>query len=133
MTAQAARGGRTAAARRGAAGAKARADAPFAPLSFGKRDRLQEAQRDRVVLFEIDGTEYTIPAVVPAGDSVAYQLVAGALPTEPAKGAYLIRELAGPAALTALLGDADVTDGDLRALFTIVSNHVFGPMEAPGN
>jgi hypothetical protein len=128
VSAQAARGGRTAARARTAAGVKARPVAPFAPLSFGKRATPAEA--DRIPLFEIDGTEYTIPAVVPTGDALVHLLNVNAMDSEAQRGVYLIRELAGPEALTALLGEADMTDGDWHKLITILSEHAFGRLEA---
>lgn len=103
----------------------------FAPLSFAKRE--PEAEAERIPLFEIDGTEYTIPAVVPTGDALAYLLVASSMANEAQRGAYLMRELAGPDALTALLGQADMRESDWHKLIKILSEHAFGHLEAPGN
>jgi hypothetical protein len=122
------RSSRTPAARKAAAGA-GRAQAPFAPLTFGKRDT---AASDRIPLFTIDDTEYTIPAVVPTGEALVHLSMVKAM-DEARGGLYLVRELAGPDALTALLAEADMTDGDWHKLIQILSEHAFGRLEAPGN
>jgi len=105
--------------------------APFAALSFAKRGPDEDG--DRIPLFEIDGTEYTIPAVVPTGDALLHLAVTNNLPDEAMRGMYLLRELAGPDALTALLGQADMSDTDWHKLISILSTHCFGRLEAPGN
>jgi hypothetical protein len=111
---------------------KSAAPRAAALMSFAKRNQ-DAASEDRIVLFEVDGTEYTIPAVIPAGDALAHLLIVNTLATEAQRGAYLVREIAGPAALTALLGEAEMTSADWRNLIKILTEHVFGPLEAPGN
>lgn len=96
-------------------------------MSFAKRDQAPAAER--IVLFEIDGTEYTIPATVPTGQALELLTVSSVLPNEARRGIYLLRELAGPDALEALLGESDITDGDWHKLVTIMSEHSFGRLE----
>lgn len=115
--------------RRPAAGKPVAADAPFAPMSFTKRD--QKAKQDRVVLFEVDGVEYTVPAVVPTGDALKHLINTSGL-SEARRGAYLVQVLAGIDALNALL-DADLSDAEWHTLITTVSEHAFGRLEEPGN
>jgi hypothetical protein len=122
-----ARAARTPAARKAAAGAGR--VAPFAPMSFAKRE---DAEVDRIPLFEVDGVEYTVPAVVPTGTALALLLNTQGL-SEARRGAVLIEALAGNAALNALLGQAEMTDADWHKLITIVSEHAFGRLEEPGN
>lgn len=100
-------------------------------MVFAKRDK---TQADRIPLFEIDGVEYTVPAVVPTGDALAHLAVTRGMADESMRGMYLLRELAGPEAMTALLGEAEMTDGDWHKLLTILSEHCFGRLEgASGN
>lgn len=105
---------------------------PAALMSFAKRDRATEVE-DRIPLFDIDGVEYTIPAVVRPGDARAYLAVTSGMENEAMRLMYLLRELAGPDALTALLGQADTSEDDWRRLNKIVLELVFGPLEASGN
>lgn len=122
--------GRGRAPRRPAVAAAERArQAPFAPLAFARRDRDAEQAAERIPLFEIDGTEYTIPAVVPTGDALALLAVASGLPDEARRGMYLVRELAGPDALAALLGEAEITEADWRRLLELLAQHAFGGLE----
>lgn len=106
-----------------------RAQPPFAPLAFARRDRDAEQGAERIPLFEIDGTEYTIPAVVPTGDALALLAVASGLPDEARRGMYLVRELAGPDALATLLGEAEITEADWRRLLELLAQHAFGGLE----
>lgn len=131
MTARASNGraARTPAARRAAAGLAV----PFQPMVFAKRDRTSEAARAaevRLVLFEVDGIEYTVPADIPTGRRLELLLVAGGLETEVLKSSYLVRELAGVDALQALLTEADYQEADLLKLGSNLSRHVFGALEA---
>lgn len=113
------------------AAAKASASAPFEPMSFAKRDEAAEA--DQVVLFEVDGIEYTVPAVIPTGQALQYLAITNGMETEALRGMYLLRVLAGEAAFNALLGSADMTGADWHQLISILSEHVFGGLEGPGN
>lgn len=131
MTARAnsGRAARTPAARRAAAGIAA----PFEPMVFSRRDAQAEAARadeTRLGLFEVDGTVYTVPADIPTGRRLELLLVAGNLETEALKSSYLVRELAGPRALQALLTDADYREADLLKLGANLSKLVFGALEA---
>lgn len=132
MTARASSGraARTPAARRASAGLAA----PFEPMVFARRDRTAEGEAAaagvRLSLFEVDGTEYTVPAEIPTGRRLELLLVSVGMETEVLKSSYLVRELAGPAALQALLTDADYQDGDLLKLGANLSRHVFGALEA---
>lgn len=132
MTARAGNGraGRTPAARRAVAGIAA----PFEPMVFARRDPKAEAEAtatgQRLVLFEVDGTEYTVPAEIPTGRRIELLLVSAGMATEVLKASYLVRELAGPAAVHALLRDADYRDADLLKLGANLSRHVFGALEA---
>ena len=112
--------------------AKKTAAAPFEPMSFEKRDVQAEADVERVPLFEIDGAEYTIPAVVPTGDSLKLLLQTRGM-NEAERALVLIDVLAGNKALNALLGEAKLTDADWRKLITRVSDHALGRVEEPGN
>jgi len=133
MTARASNGraARTPAARRAAAGIAAQ---PFEPMVFAKRDAEAEAEAaatgTRLVLFEVDGTQYTVPAEIPTGRRIELLLVSAGMATEVLKASYLVRELAGPAAIQALLRDADYNDKDLLKLGANLSRHVFGALEA---
>lgn len=113
--------------KRAAAGVKG---AAFAPLSFAKRD--PDAVADRIALFEIDGVEYTVPAVVPTGESLRLLVNTNGL-NESMRGAYLLETLAGHEALNALLGQAEMTDDDWHKLIGRLSRHAFGDLEEPGN
>ena len=109
MTARASGGSRTAAKRAAGAGRAA----TFEPLSFSKRAAPDE--QDRIPLFEIDGTEYTIPAAIPTGTALVLLANTAGL-TEARRGMALIEALAGNAALNALLQQADMSQGDWHKL-----------------
>lgn len=114
---------------RGAATPRVDAAAPFAPMSFTTLD--PKTKQDRLPLFEIDGVEYTVPAVVPTGHSLKLMLNTSGM-NEGQRGAYLIEALVGNAGLNALL-NADLSDADWHRLITTLSKHVFGRLEEPGN
>jgi len=127
-------GGKSARTAAGArrASAPARSVAPFAPLVFAKRDEKQPA--DRIVLFEVDGVEYTVPAVIPTGDALRHLAIVNQMPSEAMRGMYLLQNLVGSAGFDALLGQAEMTDGDWHKLIDILSEHCFGRLEgASGN
>lgn len=128
MTARAGSGrsARTPAVRRAAAGIAA----PFEPMVFARRDPAAETGGGRLVLFEVDGDEYTVPADIPTGRRLELLLITSSLEKEALKASYLVRELAGPAALQALLGEADYREGDLLKLGALLSRHVYGALEA---
>lgn len=105
--------------------------APFAALSFAKRAPAEDA--DRIPLFEIDGVEYTIPAVIAAGDALMHLAMVGRFQNEAQRGMYLVGQLAGNDALAALLAEAEMDVGDWQKLIKILSEHTFGQLEAPGN
>ena len=102
-----------------------------APLSFAKRD--PDAAADRIPLFEVDGVEYTIPAVIPTGEALMHLATTRGMQDEAMRGMYLLREIAGPAAFNALLGEAEMTPKDWHQLTTVLTEHTFGPLEKPGN
>jgi hypothetical protein len=109
----------------------AKKKAAAAPLVFAKR--APKVEVDRIPLFEVDGTEYTIPAVVSTGEALNHLVMTRGMETEALRGLYLLRELAGPEALAAVLNEADMTPEDWQKLLTVLSEHVFGRLEAPGN
>ena len=96
-------------------------------LSFAKRP--DPADAPRVTAFEIDGTPYTVPAVVETGAAMLLLLVVKAIDDPIRQGIELIRELAGQDALEALVNQASFTHDDWRKLIDSLWTHAFGPLE----
>lgn len=117
---------RTPAARKAAAPGPT---APFAPMSFTTRD--PEAEAERIPLFEVDGTAYTVPAEVPPTVGIKLMLMTAGM-SEARRGAVLIENLAGNKALNALL-NSGMSDAEWHQLITTLSEHAYGRLEEPGN
>jgi hypothetical protein len=98
-----------------------------APVQLKKR--ATEAAREP--LFSIDDVEYTMPKVVPLGDSLALARVLRVQPDEDSKGIELVRHLCGQQALAALLADSTMTRTEWGAIVAILTEKVFGKLEAP--
>ncbi len=97
-----------------------------APVQLKKRQN--EAPREP--LFSIDEVEYTMPTVVPLGDSLALARVLRVQPDEDSKGIELVRYLCGQEALTALLADSTMTRAEWDTIIAILTEKAFGPAEA---
>ena len=97
-----------------------------APVQLKKRTK--EAAREP--LFSVDDVEYTMPKVVPLGDSLALARVLRVQPDEDSKGIELVRYLCGQEALTALLADSTMTRTEWGAIVAILTEKAFGPAEA---
>jgi hypothetical protein len=100
-------------------------------MSFAKREAAPA--EDRVPLFEIDGVVYDMPATISTGEALQHLVMVNAQATEAMRGMYLLRNVVGSDAFDALLGSADMQPGDWHKLMRILSDHVFGQLEAPGN
>lgn len=94
-------------------------------LSFQSRDK---DAGERLVLFAVDDVEYTMPAVVAPGYAIALATVVHQVPDVIDQGCYLIRELSGPKALTALL-ESNLTTAQWSAVIAKIWPHVFGQLE----
>jgi hypothetical protein len=97
----------------------------FEPLRFGKR----ATDEERIVLFEIDGTPYTMPAVVDTGTALTLEIQLLGVETERRKALFLIQQLCGMDAYRALVNDSTFTIGDLLKLGQILAEHAFGSLE----
>ena len=101
--------------------------------------RLASTPRDvpvrRVVLFSVDGTDYTVPVEVPAWVGMEYlHLVAG----EDGQGFasaratdFLLREVLGDGGYAAFRGAQSMSSAEFAQILTIVVRLAMGPMEAP--
>lgn len=96
-------------------------------LAFSKREEPKDDAK-RIYWFEVDDVEYTMPADIPTGYAISLLTVVHGLSSAVHQGAYLIRELAGPAALTALLA-SDMTGAQWKQVVDKGWPHVFGPLE----
>jgi hypothetical protein len=112
-------------ARTSTARAKSAKPAPTAPVQLKSRPKTPP----RELLFSIDDVDYTMPAVVELGDSIALAATMRILPDEDAKGIHLVRELCGRDAITALLADATMTRGEWQTIVRILTEKAFGPLE----
>jgi hypothetical protein len=97
-----------------------------APVQLKKRS----AVAPREALFSVDDVEYTMPASVPLGDALTLTTLLRVQPDEDAKRMLLVRELCGSHALHALLGDATMTRAEWDTIGKILTEKVFGPLEA---
>lgn len=100
---------------------------PRAALSFTTLDDKQ-LKEQRIPLFEVDGVEYTMPAVVPMAYAISILAVVRQQQDAIGRGLYLVRELAGAEALTALLV-SDVDEDSWAALIDTMWPHCFGQLE----
>lgn len=103
-------------------------------LSFTKRAEPETAAR--ITVFEIDGTVYTVPAVVETSDAMGLLLVVKDIEDPIVQGAALIRNLAGEDAFAALMSEASFSAADWRKLVDSLWQHAFGQLEEvrrPGN
>jgi hypothetical protein len=96
-----------------------------APVQLKKRSSAPA----REPLFSIDDVEYTMPAVVELGDSIAFARLLRVQPDEDSKGVELVRHLCGQQALNALLGDSTMTRAEWRRIVELLKERAFGPEE----
>lgn len=96
-----------------------------APVQLKKRPK--EAAREP--LFSVDGVDYTMPVTVELGTSIALAALLRIEPDEDAKRIMLVRELCGPPALAALLGDSTMTRAEWDTIGRILTERAFGAAE----
>lgn len=99
-----------------------------APLQLRKRPTALE-DPDRIPLFSVDDTEYSMPKVVYRGDSIKWRTALSGVKDDDVKGVLLMRYLCGDKAADALLNEADLTKGDWEHLKKRMTEHAFGPKE----
>lgn len=96
-------------------------------LSFTKRVEPEKAER--VTVFDIDGTPYTVPAVVETADAMGLLLIVKDIEDPMTQGATLIRNLVGEEGFAALMTEASFSSADWRKLVDSLWEHAFGPLE----
>lgn len=97
-------------------------------LSFTTRPAEAPADEKRLPLFEVDGVEYSTLERMPPGKAIEMLAVTHAIPSPTDQGCYLIREMAGPRALEALLG-SDISEEQWQAVIDKVWPRAFGRLE----
>lgn len=98
-----------------------------AGLSFATLDDTALTE-ERFPLFEVDGTEYSMPAVVPPGYAISLNTMVRRIDDPLDQGLFLIRQLAGADALTALLA-SDAAPEAWRKVIDLIWPRVFGQLE----
>lgn len=88
-------------------------------------------RQDREPLFSIDGTEYTVPKIIPTAVGLKAMRKVAEL-GEIAGTQWLMVYLLGQPAWDALEGCLDLTRADLEAIQTIVRTKAFGDQEDQG-
>lgn len=99
-----------------------------APIQLRKRPTALE-DTDRLALFSVDDTEYSMPKTVYRGDSIKWSTTLNVVKDDDVKGIMLMRFMCGDAAAEALLNEADLTEDEWKNLKDRMTNHAFGPKE----
>lgn len=113
--------------------AKTKPTAPDVPKDDDDVLHFQTAQTvpadapDRVPLFDVDGVQYTMPAVVSAGQ-VLMQLRDEQKYGDAYAGMLLIERLCGPEAMAAILA-ADLTLAQWAHVANVATTHALGQLE----
>jgi hypothetical protein len=103
-------------------------DLDFEPIRIAADEEIDE---ERVTLFFIGDTEYTIPKNVPAGAALEFLRIAKVHGQEVGAGALLTRVL-GEEAYQALEQSRGLTDGQLNQIVDLVMDLALGRKEKPG-
>jgi hypothetical protein len=106
----------------------AAAGVDFEPIHIAADEDVPE---ERVPLFYIGDTEYSVPASIPAGAALEYLRVAREAGPEVGAGALLSRTL-GDEAYQALERSRGLTDDQLNQIITIVLDLALGRAEKGG-
>ena len=115
----------TAAARKRAAAKPTASALDFEPIHIPADD---ETEEERVPLFYIGDTEYTIPAVIPSGVALQYLRVAGERGQDFAAPILLTRVL-GEEAYEALENSRNLTEDQLSKIVQLVIDLALGKRE----
>lgn len=107
---------------------KPTARAALAPVQLKSRTR----QVERVALFSVDDTVYTMPAIVELGDALKLLALLRLQSDEHLKTLFLLRNLCGDEAGAALMDDSTMTKGEWSAIGDILREHAFGQLEEEG-
>lgn len=118
----------TAVARRPAPTTLAAAAPAFEPIRLPANDEVSE---DRIPIFYIGDTEYTVPAVIPAGVALEYLRISAAAGPDAAAGVILTRVL-GEEAYTALEQARGLTGDQLMQIVQLVVDQALGALEQEG-
>lgn len=100
----------------------------FEPIRIPANDEVPE---ERVPIFYIGETEYTVPASIPAGVALEYLRISAAAGSDAASGVILTRVL-GEEAYTALEQARGLTGGQLMQIVQLVVDRAMGAMESEG-
>lgn len=104
----------------------AAADPEFEPIRIPANDEIEE---QRVPIFYIGDTEYTVPASIPAGVALEYLRVSAAVGPDAASGVILTRVL-GEEAYTALEQARGLTGDQLMQIVQLVVDQAMGALES---
>jgi hypothetical protein len=99
-----------------------------APIQLRKRPSAWD-EPDRIALFTIDDTEYSMPAVIHQGDAMKWAGALNTIKDDDVKAITLLRYMCGNEAADALLNEAALTKGEWQHLKDRMTLHAFGPAE----
>lgn len=116
---------RTAVARRPVS-TLAAAEPDYEPIRIPANDEVPE---DRIPIFYIGTTEYTVPASIPAGVALEYLRVSAAVGPDAASGVILTRVL-GEEAYSALEQARGLTGEQLMQIVQLVVDKALGSLES---